>query len=323
MKNFKVFSPLDKSNYKLVRKDINNFEIVVYPNMPLRSRPLFHSENLEINLIVEHFISVLEQNISKQNLAILYKNLESCSIKKQNILSNFIFMFNLRGQDLGLYYPNKNKIVVVPPQTGFLEVSKEEYVCSLYHELLHLSSSLGKIKNGLVISGFEHQINGTKIIGRALDEGYTELLATRYFYRTNDLVSYDYETKIALLVEKIIGTSKMTGMYFNANLGGLCLCLRDYSSLDKVKSFILNLDDISRITKYQKRDIDKVISYHNAIAMFLIDAYKNKLNEDLNSKKITVKGYEKRLNNFMVILHKAFNMLNIGDYSKEKKLIKE
>ncbi len=68
-------------------------------------------------------------------------------------------------------------------------------------------------------------------------------------------------------------------MYFNANLGGLCLCLRDYSSLDKVKSFIDNESFVFTFSKTNAFAIHKDQLFKNQLYKSHIDHNGYEINE--------------------------------------------
>lgn len=105
------------------------------------------------------------------------------------------------------------------------------------HELNHMSSTFYDGKS--YYSGFSQ-----KGIGDGLNEGYTELLAGRYFHK-ND--SYPVETKITSNLEKIIDKDKMEEFYYTANLYDLVKELEQYDSRENVLDFIHCVDVISFI----------------------------------------------------------------------------
>ena len=112
----------------------------------------------------------------------------------------------------------------------------------IYHELLHAVTSYHhKTKN---YSGFKQLNTKTKkVIGKFLNEGYTELL-TQKLFGPNDNGGYPYEEKVAEIIELIIDQDKMQKLYFNINLEGLINELAKYNNVNKVKQFILNIDTI-------------------------------------------------------------------------------
>ena len=85
------------------------------------------------------------------------------------------------------------------------------------HELLHLASRkrVGKI----ILSGFRQVTNQT-IMGRYLNEGYTEYLNQKYFSK-KDRTVYAEAVTFAQGIERIVGRKKMEKLYFDANLLGL------------------------------------------------------------------------------------------------------
>ena len=88
-------------------------------------------------------------------------------------------------------------------------------------------------QDGIIYSGLSEQN-----IGIGLNEGYTELLAKRYFDKSNNN-GYIFETQIAKLLELIIGQEKMESYYFNANLYGLIEELRKYNNFYSIDNLLL------------------------------------------------------------------------------------
>ena len=79
---------------------------------------------------------------------------------------------------------------------------------SIYHELFHAFTSYKK--NALsTVSGFNYT-NIHANIARRLNEGYTDLLANRYF---DSVVSYMIEANIARKTELILGEENMQDLY--------------------------------------------------------------------------------------------------------------
>ena len=116
-----------------------------------------------------NFHDVLSNNFKENDLNNFYNNINNLKIYEKSFkLINFVLG---KGRE-GLYEPVKNKLCI----------SKEcKDDTTLYHELFHMSSSF--VKDKLICSGFA-QMNSksnNKTIGVGINEGYTELLTSRYF----------------------------------------------------------------------------------------------------------------------------------------------
>lgn len=180
--------------------------------------------------ILLEFINVLKRNISKENLSILFNNFSTLSFSEKNYkLSRKLF----GGETDGMYNEKENQIVL----------DKKSYHKTIYHELLHASSTIAEPNGEKYYSGF-HQINNNGSIGEGLNEGYTQYLTEKYFGDKEILRAYDYEKTIAKAIEFIVGKEKMESLYFNANLNGLVECLKHYCSEEEIYKFIDTMDFI-------------------------------------------------------------------------------
>jgi len=314
-------------SYKLCSesKNLNSkSHIVCPPRIDEAKYSGFAVEDIQIKTAIDNFIKVLEREVSKDNLNLLYNNLKSLEVISKTSFVDIVKALISNYFTSGLYYPLLNRIKVIPNKIDkkyglYIDITEDEYLFTIYHELLHMSSTLCDEVNDILFGGFCQY--GKEKIGFSLDEGYTELLTYRYFIRSSDLVSYKYETNIMLLIEKIIGRDKLTSLYFNADLYGLCLELKRYVSNDEIKRFILYFDNISRLSERTGSKVyDKIVFYHEYISLFLIRIYVKKLACDIENKKITNLGYDKKINEFTSILHKAFTSLELEEISKGKSL---
>jgi len=141
------------------------------------------------------FQTILEhENV---DLNIFYNNLKSLKINQSNFIQKILNKINKRS---GWYSPDDNEINYV---------DRLEAKDTIFHELLHAASSIEDKEESISFSGFE-QINCERWqkIGRALNEGYTELLNQRYFSPVRDV--YTMEVTIAKMIERIVGREKMT-----------------------------------------------------------------------------------------------------------------
>ncbi len=219
-------------------------------------------KNYEFKDYIIDFTDVLESNIDRKDLSNFYHNVLSLNIvKKYNSLSGF-FLSRLNLGAIYRFY--KNEIHLVKKDFSYL-----------YHELLHMASCYHGdiIYLGLRKNEFEN-------IGDGINEGYTQLLAERYF--PNVTKTYLIETKLARALEVIIG-DKMTSLYFNADYKGLIKELSKYASIEKIKEFISNFDFIYANIPSGKKDI--IYSELMAVNWFLIETYYNKL-DGMNKEEI-------------------------------------
>lgn len=154
---------------------------------------------------------------------------------------------------------------------------------SIYHELLHMASSIYDKEKEVRKSGF---FEGTKeySVGYGLDEGYTEYLNIKYF--SSERKCYLYEIIISRLVELIVSKNKMQKLYFKADLVGLCSSLAGYSTEKSVKNFIFKSDYILD-NGYSIMKTQQVNRYRLDINHYLANTYVNMLIVLYNNKIIT------------------------------------
>ena len=194
---------------------------------------------------------------------------------------------------LGSYRSDKNTIKVVD----------ETDESTIFHELFHLASSYYDSKTKMSYCGF-HQINMITIynVGRGINEGYTQLLTNRY--SKGNPYSYSEETRIASIIENVIGKENMQKHYFMGNLKGLIDELAKYISKEEIMKFIQMVDfDVEY--RYQKALIPgkekKLKISKQYIEKFMLDINLNKLkleitNMDLKSLEKAIQQLYKKIN---------------------------
>ncbi|MDO4369454.1 MAG: hypothetical protein Q4C29_02850 [bacterium] len=223
-----------------------------------------------------NFHDVLSNNFKENDLNNFYNNINNLKIYEKSFkLINFVLG---KGRE-GLYEPVKNKLCI----------SKEcKDDTTLYHELFHMSSSF--VKDKLICSGFA-QMNSksnNKTIGVGINEGYTELLTSRYFNNEKPN-TYLEQTIICDSLEKIIGKDKMKSLYLNADLYGLVMELNKYISKEEIIGFIYYSDFITNHLKSNSINIEALLQCMKYTNIFLINAYHKKLEKIMQEKNIPLK----------------------------------
>ena len=123
---------------------------------------------------------------------------------------------------------------------------------SIYHELFHVFTTY-KENIFSTVSGFNY-INIHTDIARRLNEGYTDLLANRYF---DSVVSYMIEANIARKTELILGEKNMQNLYASNNLYAIIKSLSKFSSEEEAIAFISSVDKLG----IYKNNIKKSIQF--------------------------------------------------------------
>ncbi len=176
-------------------------------------------------------------------------------------INEFVYVLNKYDHiDLKFFYKNMRPFSIIKARKrwpwdkilGYYDL--EEHIISyvgvmrdsLFHELLHLSSTY--IFENHFFCGFSQEKideHGYTIyrIGQGLNEGYTQLLAERYFKEYGDRKgAYPLFVRIASYLEIIIGREKMESLYFDVNLEGLIQELEKVAPRDEIRALIKDLD---------------------------------------------------------------------------------
>lgn len=172
------------------------------------------------------YVAQLTKNIDETLLKDMYRNLSTANAYRNPL----IFLLGIAGS----YYPKKNRI---------------RYSCksSIGHELLHLASSFYSKKNKEEHSGFS-QRKGYAMIGDGLNEGYTELLASRIFNKDGKPQSYFKAVRIAKLIEFFFEDPKdMQQYYFRHNLPGFIIHMQQFIPRKKFIKMLLDLDSVAKL----------------------------------------------------------------------------
>ena len=185
---------------------------------------------------------------------------------------------------------------------------------AIYHELFHMASALITAKErGNVYLGY--QCGGH---GNGINEGYTELLARRYFTSGN---AYPRLVSVVARLEYIIGKDLMEPMYFTTGLKGLCIEMSKYlnsNDLGEIVDFIDNTDhlDSSRYD-FNYLEFNRYLLYAYD---FLFILYYNKLIKQVGSEEISIEEAINMYDVFKTSIYKDISDIGIvdGKYSKEE-----
>lgn len=215
--------------------------------------------NEHLKSSINKFIKMLHQNLPEELLLFFYRNIASLDIQ----IGDEKYNPETDMTTIGSYWAFKNRMVV----------SDDKDETTIFHELFHMASSYYDFKTLTKYSGFCQNTTG-----KGINEGYTQLLANRYTEKFSDC--YLYETRIAGIVEEIVGKDKMQENYFTINLKGLIEELTKYVSEEKVMRFIRALDFYQKYefqTSLLPGKRQKLDSNQQFVETFLLEASLNKL----------------------------------------------
>ena len=274
-------------NYRLHRdfKAKNIEQIKIQPEISCDTKEfnLKKFSAKEYNYAIYTFYSVMKNNFDDNQLAIFYKNINNLKVVNSN--NGILYKIFLNTNYVANYDSSNNKIRIYNP----------ECYTAIYHELIHMSSSIHK--NGIHYTGFkQYSIKPGSIvnIGQGINEGYTQLLTERYFGYSRELRGvYEYEMHLMKNIEKVIGKDKMEELFFKANLKGLIEELNNYISEDEVLSFINNVDFLNKHLKDDFHAIEKGMIENSikntsefTLKIYIIDIYNKYRNGEITSADV-------------------------------------
>ena len=259
-------------------KDISKVSIPLELKQKYTDIEISQIGSKKVREAVLEFADILEKEFAKDSLINFYNNVNEVKIKRNGGIL-------LLSAD-GTYSCKKNKI-------NYCTIS------SIYHELFHMASSVFNNENKLGYTGFSqtYYTSGSKLeginIGDGINEGYTQLLALRYFGDKHKISkTYKFEVGIVEKLEKIVGQDEMKRLYLNANLMGLIENLKQYANEEDVLNFINGVDLVSN----HSSDLfllsnDKMKTSIINVYTFLLQAYITKLKKQVENGIITTNEF--------------------------------
>ena len=230
----------------------------------------------------------------KQNNNINYDRFNN-NLKEEIISFCNVLLKNIDSKYLDNFYNNINSLNIIQspyddihknsyhPEDNTIYIEKETAHELIFHELFHMASS--KCEGDNIYCGFV-EWTAEDMIGKGLNEGYTQRLAEKYFNCDSTNVYYE-EVLFAKLTELIVGEEEMSKFYFTSDLGGLIKELEKYSSLEDIMSFIETIDVINayrmhcHTTQTDDMSLDVMVELHQEIKEFLLNAYITKIGKKL------------------------------------------
>lgn len=239
---------------------------------------LNNDELFKLDKEVRIFYTRITKKLPHINFTCFNSNIKTIEFKEKNIkIYNKIVDFHAAAY----YIPKKNTIIHPKNVNRY----------TLSHELIHMASTYIDNEKQIIYSGFRQtSLKCHTNIGNSLNEGYTELINSRYF-KTNHhtKTKYKIEVNICKCLEIIVGKELMENLYFEANLYDLIEYLKQY---DNEENIILFLKKMDFITKYLYKSSQNKLKY-KLINKFVVDLCNtlDKWNE-IKIMKIKEKDYK-------------------------------
>jgi len=204
------------ANYAIIKKEqkqiLDNFNNYYLPktNKPFKKN--------DIPDEIKKDIALIKEKVNNENLYNLYNNLTNIKIK--NDLSLLLKLIK------GKYNSKTNTITYTT-------------INSRFHELMHLASSCYDEKNNIWLSGFINY-NNKPIYGKALNEGYTELITRRIFNKRTTF--YNEEVKIVSFFELLFDKKALESYYFNNDIYSFINHIGSYIGKENAIKLLLQFD---------------------------------------------------------------------------------
>ncbi len=253
--------------------------------------------NIDELTIDEKYKSYIKEFVKKTSTNFNFRNpnekLKTLDLKQKTILQTLLFPTS------EAYYNDLNNKIY----------AGKRIEDSIYHELFHAFTTY-KENVFSIYSGFNY-INIDTDIARRLSEGYTDLLANRYF---DSVVSYMIEANIARKTELILGEKNMQNFYASNNLYAIIKSLSKFSSEEEAIAFISFVDKLS----IYRNNIKKSIQIMNILSNYLVDVYVNVLVEFYLRGKFD----KEDINIFFSIFKEEFTNYALYDDDIEKEYLR-
>lgn len=212
-----MIAKMNKTNYD---KLIN----LKYTGVDKEKTDILNINILDNKEVLDELFYKLKDYTKKSNMKNAYKNIKNVELNKQAI----IYVLGWKGS----YNVKNNEIKYVGRD-------------AISHEFLHMSSAFYDKEKNITYDGFLVSNKKDGKAGQGLNEGYTELLASR-IYRNGKVKAYKKEVNVASILEKFFYNEKdMEDYYFNHDLPGFIYYMSQYASKEEVKKLINDIDLIT------------------------------------------------------------------------------
>jgi hypothetical protein len=290
MNNINNLKNKKRNTLKKAFKTIDIGKVIIPPEVKV-NREWVHIKGIDDEKIAEMivtFTTTLQKNFNKEDLALFYRNAQNISIHQiKTKFSKLIFSIEQGKNVEGLYAANRNSISINP----------ECIDSSFFHELFHMATAYSDKEKtfcgfgqGHFVTPDEANYENIIFLGKALNEGYTEIMTNRYFGVDISKSGYSYYIEMTSKLEEIVGSNFMEKQYMHANLKELIIEVSKYATVEDTINYIKNMDfhilharDKNK-TVYEKKLLRKC---KRDCALFLINTFENKMKMEYNNGNIT------------------------------------
>ena len=189
------------------------------------------------DLVIE-FVATFYKSFNEEQTNNMLRNLSTLKIVTATPLEK-VSILGLTS--MGFYDSTENIITLITSNKKYIKET-------LFHELLHMASTVSKEDNKYC--GFDLD----NVIGTGINEDYTEYLLEKYFNKESK-----YDRRSCLLQELllVVGEKKTEELYFKADLPSLINELAQYKDEKEVIKLIYDYDSLYNVT-YANNLINKL-----------------------------------------------------------------
>lgn len=263
-------------------------------DVPFDLSSLEHLEPIERKWVLS-FISKIKTQNPNWNFNILYNNLQTLTFEQKSLTLE---------RCSGEYDIKKNKI----------RYSREE---SIFHELVHASTSIRR--NNHYFCGLEQIKKKLRAIsiGKGINEGYTNLLESKY-----DICHGWYVPEMDIAKNLNRSVPSLEELYNNMDLVGLITYLEKYFSRKETLSFLEMIDYIYLHTKVLYNGNPKEIAdLYYECQLYTFSCFITKLLQDIENGTKTKEEAQNELNRmFYFTITKIMTGDNIKEVTTLEKL---
>ena len=300
--NNKIKNELIK-RYKLIKDrkvfDINDIE---YSSKNKADDKNIVIKDGSLSDVIHTFVDTLVANFDEDELATFYNNIKTLAIE----ITDFDETIRKRK-----YESSHKTLAYYKIATNTIYILDTSNTGILYHELFHVSTA--RRVGTTSFNGFcQTNLLTSECIGEGINEGYTQLMAERYF-KDSSVGNYNVLVYLVELLELIIGKDKMEHYYMTSDLYSLVNELKKYAAYEDICKFLSYLDYIVKHiydTNLLRSDVKYFKKIFLFINEFLLKSYATKI---ANSDIDTEEEYEKCYQEFSYIVSRSIIYADIDN----------
>lgn len=281
-----IYNVLTNAKYKLQKDNNITYKLIDAPKFRhIVSNKIDKPFKEPYAEVIDNFVATMKEKLPESSLHSMYHNLKTLKFFRIN---NPIYSFFYSGS----YFFGINGIALGAKNRGNATTT---------HELLHMSSAI--IGKNNMAGGF-----CTGVVGRNLNEGYTEVLNNRLFgHPITKSPKYNIYSRLANIIEDVVGKDDMTNLYFSADLKGLFERLTFYSSKEKTSLFLRNFDSLFSLYVFNSECLYRIIDYLTEISLKYVNTQIKNGVFTPEEGNAFLQNYRKKINDINIYINQLRN----------------